>query len=274
MEQKTSVSRYELEQIEAIHCWKAEEPSVVSKTLSVALSPVSWLMEKIIPQAAIEGVLDFSSSAAEWLTDTDDILRDADVKSIPDLRCLDLEVSDKLANEVHNWAIGLATAEGGAAGVSGLPGIVVDIPAVIVMALRVIHKIGVCYGFEAKSKEDKDFVRAILAASSANDMHEKVVALATLRMAQTTIMSQTWKSMAKKAATAQLSKEAGIIGIKNLAKQLGINLTKRKALQAIPAVGAVVGASVNGWYIKEVGWAARRSFQERWLLDNEKIVGT
>ena len=60
--------------------------------------------------------------------------------------------------------------------------------------------------------------------------------------------------------------------IKSLAKQLGINLTKRKALQAIPAIGALVGASVNGWYIKEVGWAARRAFQERWLLENHKII--
>ena len=61
-------------------------------------------------------------------------------------------------------------------------------------------------------------------------------------------------------------------GIKNLAKQLGVNLTKRKALHAIPAIGALVGASVNGWYIKEVGWTARRAFQERWLLENHKIM--
>ena len=60
-----------------------------------------------------------------------------------------------------------------------------------------------------------------------------------------------WKAMAQKATTNQMSKEAGVIGIKNLAKQLGINLTKRKVLQAIPAIGALVGASVNGWYIKE-----------------------
>jgi len=49
-------------------------------------------------------------------------------------------------------------------------------------------------------------------------------------------------------------------------------LTKRKALQAIPAIGALIGASVNGWYIKEVGWTARRAFQERWLLENHKII--
>ena len=78
--------------------------------------------------------------------------------------------------------------------------------------------------------------------------------------------------MAQKAAQKKMSKEAGIIGIKNLGRQLGINLTKRKALQAIPAIGAIVGASANGWYVKEVGWAARRAFQERWLIENGKII--
>jgi hypothetical protein len=75
-----------------------------------------------------------------------------------------------------------------------------------------------------------------------------------------------------KAARERLSKEAAIIGIRNLAKQLGINLTKRKALAAIPVIGATIGGTVNGWYLKEVGWAARRAFQERWLIDNNKII--
>ena len=266
------LTKYEHDQVKQIKKWKAEEPSVVSKTFGVILSPVTWLINKIIPEAAIRGVLDFSSSAAEWLTDTKDILRDAGVTSVSDLKTHDLEKSDNLANEVHNWAVGLATAEGGATGAFGLPGMAVDIPAVIVLALRTIHKIGVCYGFEVNTKHDKEFVLAVLAASGANEMGEKLAALTTLRTVEVAIAKQTWKQLSQKAATSQMSKEAGIIGIKSLAKQLGINLTKRKALQAIPAIGALVGASVNGWYIKEVGWAARRAFQERWLVENEKVI--
>ena len=33
----------------------------------------------------------------------------------------------------------------------------------------------------------------------------------------------------------------------------------------------MVGGSANGWWMKEVGWAARRAFQERWLLDAGKL---
>ncbi len=235
------LTKYESTQITAIRKWKTEEPSVVSKALGVVLSPITWLINKIIPEAAIRGALDFSSSAAEWLTDTKDITRDAGVSSVEELKTHDLEKSDGLANEIHNWAIGIATAEGGGTGWAGLPGMAVDIPAIIVLALRTIHKIGVCYGFEVKTKNDKDFVLAIMAASGANDMGEKIAALSALRSIEVSIAKHTWKQMAQKAATDQMGKEAGVIGIKNLAKQLGINLTKRKALQAIPAIGALAG---------------------------------
>lgn len=266
------LSNYENRQIEEIKTWKLEEPSVAMAAVGFVLTPVTWLIQKTLPDAAIRGVLDLSSSAAEWLTDTADIVRDAGVKDVEALKKHDLEKSDELANEVHNWAIGLASIEGGATGAAGVFGIAFDIPSIIVIALRTIHKTGVCYGFEVKTKSDKNFVLAILAASGANDMAEKVTALGTLRAIEVAVAKQTWKKLAEKAATEQLGKEAAIVSLKNLAKQLGINLTKRKALQAIPAFGAIVGASINGWYIKEVGWAARRAFQERWLIENHKVI--
>ncbi|MCX5832758.1 MAG: EcsC family protein [Deltaproteobacteria bacterium] len=45
-------------------------------------------------------------------------------------------------------------------------------------------------------------------------------------------------------------------------------MTERKVLQAIPAIGAAVGGSANAWFINDVGWAARRAFQARWLIEN------
>ena len=261
---------YEEQQRQLIKTWKNKRPSVISKSLDIALSPATRLVKKVIPIAAIQGVLDFSSMAAEWLTDTIDITRDGNVKNIEELKSKDLALSDGLANGVHNWAIGIATIEGGVTGGAGLPGLVVDIPAIVTLALRTIHKIGVCYGYEVTSKEDREFILGVMAASGSNDMSEKIKALATLRSIEVNLSKQACKSLATKTTQDRMSHDAAIIGIKSLAKQLGLNLTQRKTLQAIPAVGAFVGASVNGWYIKEVGWAARRSLQERWLIDNGK----
>jgi len=265
------LTKYEKEQILEIKKWKEKKPGVVSKSMGYALKPLTWLVNKIIPVSAIRGALDFSSSIANWLTDKEDILNYGEVFKIEELRSKKLELSDILANKVHNWAISIATGEGALTGFFGLPGMVVDIPTIITFAMRTIYKIGLCYGYESKSELDKMFVYGVMSASAANSMTEKISALTTLKSIEVTIAKVTWKKMAEKAAENQLSKEGIIIAVKNLAKQLGINITKRKALEAIPVVGLAIGGSVNGWYIKEVGWAARRAFQERWLIDNGKI---
>lgn len=262
---------YERVQLEQIREWRSEEPSVVSKSIGAVMSPIAWLLGKVVPSSATRAALDVSSRTAAWLTDTNDIVREAGVKALGDLKTHDLKKSDELANSVHNWAIGLASIEGGVTGATGLVGLAVDIPAIVILALRTASKIGACYGFEAQSRSDRDFLLGILSASSANDMKEKLRALVVLHSVEVMLTKNTWESIARTAVHQQMGHEAGIIAVKSLARQLGINLTKRKALQAIPVVGAVVGASVNYCFINDVSWAARRAFQERWLAANGKL---
>ncbi len=265
-----NLTKYEKGQIDEIKKWKEKEPSVASRAIGVALEPIAWLTRKIIPKAAILGALNLANVAGKWLANLKSVKRKAGVENISELRRKELQLCDRLANRAHNWAIGIATAEGAGTGFFGIFGAPVDIPAIITIALRAIHKIGLCYGFEVKSDMDNNFILAILAASGANSVAEKVAALTTLRSIEVMIAKQTWKKMAEEAAKKQISKETAIVSIRALARQLGINITKRRALAAIPAIGAAIGGSVNGWYIKDVGWAARRAFQERWLIDNEK----
>lgn len=267
-----NMTEYESKQVSAIEAWKREEPSVVSQTIGTVLKPVSWLMERIIPSKAIEGALTLSNTAAECLADKGDILRDGRVSSIGDLKTKSLELSDELANSVHNWAIGVASAEGGAAGAFGLAGMAVDIPTLITLCLREIHKIGLCYGFECKTEMDQRFVLGVLSVAGANSVKEKNMSLLTLKQISTMLTKMTWKKITEAAAKNKYGLAALIVLIKQLAKQLGINVTKRKALQAIPILGAGVGAAMNASMLRDVGWAARRSFQERWLMENGKIV--
>ena len=53
-----------------------------------------------------------------------------------------------------------------------------------------------------------------------------------------------------------------VIALRDVARQLGVNLTKRKAVNAVPVIGAAIGAAINAGFVKDVGWAARRTFQE------------
>ena len=262
---------YEKNELAEIEKWANEEPGVVGKTVGVLLEPLVWTAQKAIPQAAIEGALTATNKAAEMLSDTSDIIRDGKVDSIEDLRTKDLQLSDQLADTVHNWAIGVAMAEGAGTGVVGLPGLVADIPLLITWSLRTINKIGLCYGYESKTEADRRFVLGIMAAAGSNTMKEKAAAMALLRQIQVALIQKTWKVLAEEAAAKKLGEAALIMAIKQLAKQLGVNITKRAALKIIPVVGGVVGGAVNGAFIRDIGWAARRSFQKRWLMENKKI---
>jgi uncharacterized protein (DUF697 family) len=266
------ITLYEKRQIKEIAKWKGEEPSVVSNALGVILEPLAWLVQRVVPPTAIRAALETANKLGQWMADTGDIMRDGGVNNIKKLRSKDLKISDNLADGVQNWAIGIAVVEGAATGTGGIFTAPLDIPAIITIATRTIHKIGLCYGYECKTKKDADFVMGILAAAGANAMEEKLAALTMLSAIGVTIAKTTWKAMAEKAMTTGMGKEAAIITLRNLAKQLGINLTKRKALAAIPGIGAGIGGTVNGWWIRDVGWAARRTFQERWLLDNNKVI--
>lgn len=245
----------------AISEWRAEQPSIVSYILGTAAAPIAWLLRYLVPQAAIEGIL----SGLDWCAKN--ILTNQSASN-PD----NLAECDQNADNVVNLHIGGAIVEGGAAGFFGAISLPADIPAVILLALRTIRQVGVEYGFTDDTEDERRFVLSILSASGANSQAEKAEALAVASFLMNVLAKQTWKAMAANAAIRPISTEAAIIAVRNLAKQLGINLTKRKALAAVPMIGAVIGAGANGWFIREVGVAAQRLYQERWLRDRNLLI--
>ncbi len=255
----------------AIRAWKTEEPGVISKSLGTVFAPVSWLAQKLIPEKAIRGAIHAAMKTADKLTDSGDIKKSGNVTEIKELLNKDLLFLDKLSAKVHHWAIGLATTGGVASGLGGAITLAADVPATVTLALRTIHKIGLCYGYQPETNDDRLFILAVLAISSANSIGDKMIALNTLHAAGSASKKALVSSSGdtrESTAEIPITKKDTDIGMDHLSKTIGLNLTKRKVLQLIPAVGAVVGGSVNGWYLKDVGWSAKRAFQERWLGDN------
>jgi hypothetical protein len=266
----SALSDYEQAQVAAIEAWRAEEPSLASKALVRALSPAVFLVDRVVPPSAFERAIESARWTARQLTDRRDLLARAGVGSLQELRLnASLEQCDALAQSVERWALGLAAGEGALTGAAGAWGMAIDIPAAITLAYRTIYKVGVCYGNDP-AEVDEGIVHGVLAASGANTMQEKLAALACLSAIRTALHQQSLTLLANKAAEHAFSREGAILAVRGLARQLGINLTKRKALQAIPVIGAAVGASVNAWYMRDVTNAARRSFQARWLAERGK----
>lgn len=265
-------SDYLMQQYALIKAWENEEPGVVSKTFGKLLSPVGKLISVVVPEKVIESAINAANAAAQYLTDTADVLRDGNVESIEELRTKDLKLCDQMADSVHNWAVGIATAEGVAGGFVGLPGLVADIPFITTLALRTIHKIGVCYGYVAdasNAEEEKAFVLGVLAAANASTLGEKASFILGLKQISLLIQRNAWKKLAEMGTANLLAKS--IVSVRQAAKLIGVNLTKRKASQSIPFIGGAVGAALNASFINDIAWAARRSYQRRWLEENKVI---
>lgn len=111
-EEEEKPSDYELAQISEIINWKSAEPSVVSQAFGKALAPLAWTIKKVVPDKAVQGLLDGANEVGRLLTDKKDIIQKAQIVEIEDLQYLDLRISDPLAESVHKWAIGVAIAEG------------------------------------------------------------------------------------------------------------------------------------------------------------------
>lgn len=160
-------------QLVEISKWEQQKPSVVNTGMNKIFSPMSKFTRKVIPEVVVEKAIYHAHDIGQKLASKNDILKNAGVNTIEELRHKDLALSDKLASSVHKWAIGFAGSEGFATGLGGTVTMVADVGAVIVLAFRTIHKIAMCYGYEVKSAEDKEFVLNILSVSGANDMKEK-----------------------------------------------------------------------------------------------------
>lgn len=76
-----------------------------------------------------------------------------------------------------------------------------------------------------------------------------------LKQVQEQLLKKTWKKLTEDRAMMAMLRE--------FAKTIGISLTKRKALQIVPIVGGVIGASFDGTYCNDVGRAAQMIFRQR-----------
>lgn len=259
------VTEYESRQAAEIEAWKRAKPAILSRRFGTLPKRFNWAVEQVVPYIPLSQTFGWLDRTAVWLSDERAIVREAGVSQRDELQEKDLNLSDRLAEATHRWAMGLAAAEGAVTGVTGLMGLVADIPAVVTLALRTIYRTGLCYGFDVKT--EREVALGILAVSGANTMEEKTEALTRLEATLTNL-----NPGAGGAAANVTSIDQTKVTAQQLARQLSVNLAKRKALQTVPMIGALVGGSVNAWYIRDVSLAARRVFQDQWLRQNHKLA--
>lgn len=242
---------YERAQIVEIAEWKGKPPSTAAKWLGRAAAPLDKAMRAAFSEETIEKALAEANKLASKTLHED---ADAPLPS-------NLEAADTEAKTSRKWAIGMAGASGASAGAAGFAGLVIDIPFTVAMALRAIRRIGAAYGYQ--SEGESEFAMRVLSAAAANTASEKDNALAALEDDYEGEVTN------HAASRSMIAKEGAVFATRGLAAALARNLAGRKAAQAIPVVGAAIGAAASASFIDDVSTAAQRIYQERFLRDRE-----
>lgn len=265
-------TEYEKKTLKEIDIWKTpKEKNFIQKGFSLITTPVNKAAEIIIDSPYLGEVITKSISGLTTICNEsaqttirfqaiyDDISSKSEfmVKQLNDIEKVNLQVLDKTSSGLLPKYVAIAATEGGGAGALGLPGMVVDIPGLILINFRAIGEYATYYGFDIELQEEKLYILNILSLASAPTDQAKHVAMAQLaKIATQVAKKQTWK---------ELEQLFFVNMIKKIAEALGIRLTKAKLAQAVPVVGAVVGAGFNAYYTEKVCNAAYFLYRERFL---------
>jgi acyl-CoA synthetase (AMP-forming)/AMP-acid ligase II len=257
---------YEKKVLKEIRDWQARQPSWGTRLLAKPGGKVAEVVQVLVPTTALRAALEGADRLGRKLSDERSILKRAGAASLEQLREQPLDATDKLSRAVMRRSMLLGGASGAVFGVAGAAGLVADVPALLLLAMRTIHRIGLCYGEKPPASDERALALGIFALVSANSAEEKAAALAALR-AGSEQREAAWRDGVERVAERELAKEATIYSLQNLARAIGLNLGKRKVAGSVPVLGAAVSAAVNAWYLSDVAQTARYTFQERWLRE-------
>lgn len=261
-----------------IAAWEKEGPSWLSQVGDFILWPAQKAAEALIPEGfqeavgkAVQGFLEGLSNASDFTVNREDISCAVQryLAGRTDLSAR-LEACDKKAKECWRWNVGVGIAEGGATGTLGLPGLAANIPALFTVTLRTLQEIAACYGYDTRKPEEQEYMFHILRTGSTGDIKAKVEFLIMLKQIEQILIRVTWKKMSADLAAKEISQLSLLAAIRAFAKTLGVQITKRKALQSVPIIGAIVGASFDGTFINDIGRASYMCYRRRFLDENLK----
>lgn len=205
-----------------------------------------------------------------------------DVRSLADLRSLDLEQIDQIRGRGLDWYYPAAAALSGAGaglvitggelviavsgGAAAAPGagtvtaaMVLDSTAVLGLASRAVGHVSLYYGYDPEVPAEKLFVLSVVNAGTALSASAKAKAMAEVsRLTQQLLRGAAWKVL-DQALITQVAKQ--------LASRFGVRFTKQSLGKVVPAAGIVLGASFNWATLESIVDAADVAYRRRFLLD-------
>ena len=249
---RARLSPYESDQVSQIAAWKSKPPNPLTEMIRNITLPGGKLIQRILPDALVGAVIARSYQLALKLAGEDDVKTRAEVKDVREMLTKSLEDCDRLAFETGAFSQVFATAEGAATGAGGVFTTLIDIPLLLIFALRTILKIGHCYGYPLDQHKDQGFVLGVLIAATSGTLPSKRYRLDQLHSLEEMIIRESQEEI--------------------LADEVLSFLFQLEIFASVPGIGAISGGALNLAFMRRVDNTARRVFQERWLRANQKVA--
>src|SRR4051794_827806 len=165
-----------------------------------------------------------------------------------DIAALSLEDVEGVVGTKRFAELVKGAGEGGLAGFYGPAGAVVDVPALLALALRSVNVFAYSYGFDPTTDEGRAYALSVIDASAALGTRAKQVTRAGAGFGQ---------RMAGKEITQRL--------LEHLPARLMVRLAAMSSSKAVPVAGAATGAAFNAWFLQSVAVHARMAYRQKFL---------
>jgi uncharacterized protein (DUF697 family) len=166
------------------------------------------------------------------------------VESVHEMRGMPLSLLEHIADRTIAASMKFALAEGAGLGVGGMLTIVPDVGVLTSIAIRMIQRLSLIYGFEYSTEDE--VAELWLAAASA----------AGLDLGREVFEKEVVERFVPRV-------------IERIAVKAGSEVAEKWAARLVPVVSAVLGGALNYYFIRGWGRRAQRHFRERHLVVRE-----
>lgn len=268
---------FEQQVLREITTWKTRQPSPMGRAVAIAnaglqqvtglafrVPGLQWTIDNVFA-----GLLQLVNELAQDTVWQEGIYaafhrQGYSVRSIEDIRDLELEAADRAMRSVDVKYRAVTAAQGVAAGVAGLAGIVPDVVGLVALNLRAVGEYATCCGFDMAQAHERTFALQILnaqasAAKMGDRRQRQEEGLVPLRHVSRAVADHHTRQTAQQVAVSA--------SVKGLTRALGKRLTIIKLAQVVPMAGALIGGGTNALYTTRVCSAALHLYRERRLVE-------
>ncbi|RFS26183.1 EcsC family protein [Acinetobacter sp. SWAC5] len=166
-------------------------PNVSRQFLGRHYSKVNNVANFVSPQFSdkvSDYLFDQLNQLSNNMSSVDAVLDEAGVRDLEELT-QDVDRSKRLSQalvEQNKW---LASLQGALTGATGVLGSTIDIPASLLMSLRIIYQVGRSYGFDLSKESDQEIVQHIFRQIDLGVIAEKQTLLLALKALSSTIQT-------------------------------------------------------------------------------------